>query len=333
MTGTTEEPADTGKAPPPAPGVLRTALRALAQRPGLSCVLALRGTAWATLAGTVVLLLALAATWPAFTEMQQEADLARRQEDSYAPEADNIGELQLVAACALPVLLGIAAFAFGVLHTAHSLAVTHVRPAAVGELWRRARRQAGRSAAVQACRGVLVGGLALAGALLWSLADVVLPAAEPVLGYVLLGLLVPAVVVLRVGLALAPAAAALEGLGATAALQRSWTLVRGAWWRTTVRVAPLAALTVTAYLMLRYAAEPADGAAHALAMAVSSGNTYFAYAVAQLAPVAVALSLSALLTLPFTHTALTVLYARRCAERGESPGGVGIPGSTPPPAP
>ncbi|GGW62507.1 hypothetical protein [Streptomyces xantholiticus] len=325
MKGTTGQPAGTREAPLLGPGVLRTALRTLAQRPGLAYRLALRGTAWATLAGTVVLLLALAASRPAFTEMQREADLARRQEDSYVPDTE---VLLLVSVGALPVLLGLAAFAFGVLHTAHSLAVVaHVRPAAVGELWRRARRQAGRSAAVQACRGVLVGGLALAGALLWSLADVVLPAAEPVLGYVLLGLLVPAVLTLRVGLALAPAAAALEGLGATAALQRSWRLVRGAWWRTTVCVAPLAALTVAAYLTLRYAAEPTDRAAHALAMAVSSGNTYFAYTVAQLAPVAFALSLCALLTLPFTHTALTVLYTRRCAERGERAGEVGIPGS------
>ncbi|MGW0700091.1 hypothetical protein ACWD0A_12340 [Streptomyces sp. NPDC002867] len=312
MTGTTGEPADTGEAPPPdpgAPGVLRT----FAQRFGLAYRLTLYGTAWATLAGTGVLLLAFAAAWPAFVEMQRGAELARRQEDSYVPDTE---ALLLVAAGTLPVLLGLAAFTFGVLHTAHSLAVAHVQPVEAGELWRRTRRQAGRATAVQACRGVLLGGPALTGVLVWSLADVVLPAAEPVLGYVLLALLVPAVVALRVGLALAPAAAALDGLGATAALHRSWSLVRGAWWRTTVFVTALAALTVGAYLALRYAMEPADGAAHALAMSVSSGNTYLAFTAAQLAPSAVALPLCALLTLPFTHTALTMLYVRRCAEQG-----------------
>lgn len=323
MTGTTGEPADTREAPPPGPGVPGV-LRTFVQHFGPAYRLTFRGTAWATLAGTGVLLLAFAAAWPAFVEMQRGAELARRQEDSYAP--DNTEVLLLVAAVALPVLLVLAAFAFGVLHTAHSLAVTHVRPVEVGELWRRARRQAGRAAAVQACRGVLVGGLALAGALLWSLADVALPAGEPVLGYALPALLGPAVVALYVGLSLAPAAAAIEGLGATAALHRSWTLVQGAWWRTTVCVAALAALTVGAYLALRFAMEPADGAAHALAMSVSSGNTYLAYVAAQLAPVAVALPLCALLTLPFTHIALTVLYVRRCAERGLGDG-AGIHGS------
>ncbi|MEU5233994.1 hypothetical protein AB0G82_32670 [Streptomyces anulatus] len=312
MTGTTGDPADTEEAPPSGPcatGVLRT----FAQHFGSAYRLTLHGTAWATLAGAVVLLLAFAAAWPAFVEMRQGAELARRQEDSYAP--DNTEVLLLVAACALPVLLSLAAFAFGVLHTAHSLAVTRVRPVEVGELWRRVRRQAGQAAAVQVWRGVLLGGLVLSGALLWSLVDVVLPAAAPVPGYVLLALLVPAVVALRVGLALAPAAAALEGLGATAALQRSWTLVQGAWWRTTAYVTALAALNAGAYLALRYAMEPAGGATHALAMSVSSGNTYFACAAAQLASSTVALPLCALLTLPFSHTALTTLYVRRCAER------------------
>ncbi|MDQ0694459.1 MULTISPECIES: hypothetical protein [unclassified Streptomyces] len=312
MTGSKGEPADAGGAPPPAPGAAGV-LRTFAQHLGPAYRLMFRGAAWATLAGTVVLL-AFAASWPAFVGMRRGAELARRQEDSYAP--DNTEVPLLVAAGALPVLLGLAAFAFGVLHTAHSLAVTRVRPVAVSELWRQARRQAGRAAAVQAGRGVLVGGLALPGALLWSLADVALPAAEPLLGYVLLALLVPAVVALRVGLALAPAAAALEGLGATAALHRSWTLVQGAWWRTTICVVASAALTVGAYVALRYAVEPTDGMAHALALSVSSGNTYLAYAAAQLAPVAVALLLCALLTLPFNHTVLTVLYVRRCAERG-----------------
>ncbi|MGW0773242.1 hypothetical protein ACWD01_06195 [Streptomyces sp. NPDC002835] len=261
-----------------------------------------------------MLLPAFAAAWPAFVEMRQGAELARRQEDSYTP--DNTEALLLVAAGALPLLLGLAAFSFGVLHTAHALAVTRVPPVEVGELWRRARRQAGRAAAVQVWRGLLLGGLVLPGALLWSLADVVLPSAAPVLGYVLLALLVPAVVALRVALALAPAAAALEGLGATAALRRSWMLVQGAWWRATACVTALVALNAGAFLALRYAMEPADGAAHALAMWVSSGNTYFAYAAAQLAPSAVALPLCALLTLPFSHTALTTLYVRRCAERG-----------------
>ncbi|MBQ1115556.1 hypothetical protein [Streptomyces sp. C3-3] len=136
---------------------------------------------------------------------------------------------------------------------------------------------------------MLLGGLVLSGALLWSLVDVVLPAAAPVPGYVLLALLVPAVVALCVGLALAPAAAALEGLGATAALQRSWTLVQGVWWRTTAYVTALVALNAGAYLALRYAMEPTGGAPHALAMSVSSGNTYFAYTAAQLAPSTVAL--------------------------------------------
>lgn len=150
-----------------------------------------------------MLLPAFAAVRPAFVEMQGGAELARRQEDSHVPDTE---VLLLVAAGTLPVLLGLAAFAFGVLHTAHSLAVTHVRPVEAGQLWRRARRQAGRAAVVQAGRGALLGELALTGVLLWSLADVALPAAEPVLEYALLALLAPAVVALRVGLALAPAA-------------------------------------------------------------------------------------------------------------------------------
>ncbi|MGW4228497.1 hypothetical protein ACWEF9_04285 [Streptomyces sp. NPDC004980] len=55
-------------------------------------------------------------------------------------------------------------------------------------------------------------------------------------------------------------------------------------------------------------------------MSAGSGNTYLAYAAARLAPLVVAVPL---LTLPFTHAALTVLYVRRRAVRGPD-GGAGI---------
>ncbi|WP_431982214.1 hypothetical protein [Streptomyces qinglanensis] len=328
--------------------VLRTASVALRGHGRRLFGLAARAAGLAALGGLLVTALGFLVAWPAFTEMRRGAIAARRMEDSYAPSGLLVQDLWLIALAGLPFLVLLLHLGCAAVQTAASRAVADREDGHRPEV---ARGRAGSPATDVSAHpadgrergrfGAVLGSYLLRAAGVWApLVTGILvseyftttlfreytalvpkweyPTRFALLhdGAPLLGLAIT--LVLRLGWALAPAAATAEHLGPLRSLRRSWSLVWGgatAWLRTLAAALPLGALTVGAYLLLHAAARPLRPGASALFLAWGTGNTYTAYCVGILAPIAAALLLTGVLTLPPAHVVLAALRDRLARER------------------
>ncbi|MFF5895475.1 hypothetical protein ACFY8O_06035 [Streptomyces argenteolus] len=314
-----ERPADEGR------GVVRTAFAVL-RRDGRRLFGRAAGVAGAAgLGGLLVTAVGFAAAWPEFTEMRQGALQARVDEDSYAPEGSRVNTLWLILLVCLPFLI----------------LLLHLGCAAIQTAAVRAHGRFRAVLGVYALRGLLVWAPVVIGVLveeaftttLFREHTVIVPKWEyPGLfallryGPPLLGAAIA--LLLRLGWTLAPAVAATEKLPPLAALRRSWSLVWGgaaAWFRTVAVALPLAALTVSAYLLLHQAARPLRSGTVSLFLDQGPDNTYAAYVAGLLAPIAVALLLAGVLTLPPAHTAFAVLHQRLVTDRERRPAPTALP--------
>ncbi|NLU68312.1 hypothetical protein [Streptomyces sp. HNM0574] len=275
-----------------ASGVLRDGGRALRGR-------TLRVVGAAALGGLALTAVCFLVSWPAFTEMENGAAEARRAQDSYAPD---LGVPWLVALCGLPFLLLLALLGSARLQLLHSRAAAPTGTAAA-----RARTVA----AVYVLRALCTGVPPTAGFLAYEAIALAAPAAPDPVRAVPGCLALLAAGGVRLGLALAPAAAA-EGFAPVAALWRSWLLVRsGLGWRRTAAVAlPLGACTLGTFLLTPAAALPLRPAVATAFTALGPDNPYAAHAAARLVPVALAALLTGALALPFAQTCLALLHRR-----------------------
>ena len=134
---------------------------------------------------------------------------------------------------------------------------------------------------------------------------------------------------LRLGWSLAPVAAAADGFAPIAALWRSWSLVwaRGSRLRTVAVAAPVGVLTVGVYVVIQRAAWQFRSEIRSAVLSAGMENPYAAYVVGFLAPIAVAVLLSAAVTLPFAYTAFAALYARLDSGKAR-PGGAATTAGT-----
>ncbi|MFE9388690.1 hypothetical protein [Streptomyces sp. NPDC006784] len=331
----------------PRRGVPRTACAVLYGDGRRLFGLAARAAGLAALGGLLVTALGFLVAWPAFTEMRRGAIAARRMEDSYGPSGLLVQDLWLIALAGLPFLVLLLHLGCASVQTAATRAVADREDHLPAE---GASGPAGSPATTSAPPaggrgrgrfGAVLGAYLLRAAAVWAplVAGILVseyftttlfreytaivpkweyPTRFALLhdGAPLLGLAIT--LVLRLGWALAPAAAAAEHLGPLGALRRSWTLVWGgatAWLRTLAAALPLGALTVGAYFLLHAAARPLRSGASSLFLAWGTDNTYTAYCVGILAPIAAALLLSGALTLPPAHVVLAVLRHRLAEAR------------------
>ncbi|MGW7517307.1 hypothetical protein ACWGJ2_17125 [Streptomyces sp. NPDC054796] len=233
------------------------------------------------------------------------------------------GSALAVGAALVPLLLLITACLMAVLHSAHGVALSAAAtrlPLARGELWRRTRARLRAALGVQLLVRLCVGGTALAGcAAMAAVRSGAVPGvsaaphgpAQCALT-VLTGCVVPFALLalaffVRVRLALAPAVTVLEGRAPLSALRRSWTLVRGSWWRVCGVCSTGAVTTVCGYGLFRYVAGPAGEEARTALLRLGVGGPSAAGAALTLTPVALALLLCSLAMLPLGCSALAFL--------------------------
>ncbi|WP_406146931.1 hypothetical protein [Streptomyces sp. NBC_01012] len=305
-------------------GVVRTTFAVL-RRDGLALYgQAARAAGVAALGGLLVTVVAFLVTWPTFTAIRQGAIRAHINEDSYAPDGSRVNDMWLTLLACLPFLILLLHLGCTAIQTASTRAVADGHPGGRVEGQGRGRFRA--VLGVYVLRGVCVWAPLVLAVLLEEYLTTTMfreytaivpkweyPHLFPLLRYglPLLGLVLT--LVLRFGWTLAPATAATEGLAPLASLRRSWSLTWGrvgAWFRTMALALPLGALAVGLYLLLHLAARPLRSATVSVFLEWGPDNTYAAYVVGLLVPIAIALLLAGALILPPAHTALAVLHRR-----------------------
>ncbi|MFD4764737.1 hypothetical protein [Streptomyces niveus] len=284
-------------------GVLRRDRRALAGVTGR--VVGLGG-----LAGLLLTVAIFALAWPLFTRMRNQRVWYHYLEDPYLHDGT---ELARVALCALPLFLLLLGLGSAAIQSACSRAVAGEAPR--GDFPARLRPVL----AVYVLRGLVV----------WPLPVIVAVVADRFTGYHLdtplplergtwpyilvkyspLAALFVAVL-LRLALTLAPAAAA-DGLGARAALRRSWSLTwtRVGAARVVALAVPLVALTAGLLRLVTQVALPLRPLVRGL-LEDATGNFFAAYYAGILAPVIVGILVTAAVAVPLTCTAFAALYDR-----------------------
>ncbi|MFG2588294.1 hypothetical protein [Streptomyces sp. NPDC048438] len=303
----------------PRHGIVRTALSALRRDGRPLFGVTARVTGLAALGGLAVTVVAFLVMWPTFTEIRLGAIRARIDEDSYAPDGSRVNDMWLTLLACLPFLILLLHLGCAAIQTAAARATGGGRG--------RFRAVLG----VYVLRGVLVWAPVVLGILVeeyfttttfreytalvpkWEYPNLfeVLRYGPPLLG-------MTTALVLRLGWTLAPATAATEGLGPRAAMRRSWSLVWGrasAWLRTVAFALPLGGLTVGMYVLLHLAARPLRSGTVHVFLEWGPDNTYAAYVVGLLVPIAVALLLTGALALPPAHATLAVLQQRLVRSR------------------
>lgn len=271
----------------------------------------------AGLTGLLMTAAIFALSWPLFTHMRNERIRYHQMEDPYLHDPTGLARLALGTLPLFLLLLGIGSAA---LQSACARAVA----AEAREPTRTARTRP--VLAVYALRGLIV----------WPLPLLAFVVADRLTGYhidtedqvlergswaytLVEASPVPAVflaVLLRLALTLAPAAAA-DGLGARAALRRSWSLT---WTRTGgVRVLVLAvtaaAATAGVLRLVVQIALPLRPLVRDL-LEGATGNFFAAYYAGILAPVVVGVLVTAAVALPVSCTAFAVLQDRLRTPRG-----------------
>ncbi|MEU9095401.1 hypothetical protein [Streptomyces sp. NPDC048428] len=301
----TAPPAHTG----PQRGITATAFTVLRRNRGALAGATGRVVGLSGLAGLLVTAAVFALAWPLFTHMRDERVRYHLMEDPYLHDHT---DLTLVALVTLPLFLLILGTGTAALQSVCSRAV--------------AAEPRGSSPRLRPVLAVYV----LRGLIVWSLPLLVLYVADRLTGdhidtedevlargswpHALVEVspvaAVFVAVLLRLALTLAPAAAA-DGLGARAALRRSWALTRtraGAV-RVLVLALPLAAVTAGVLRLVVQLALPLRPLVRTL-LEEATGNFFAAYYAGILAPVIVGILVTAAVTLPVICTAFAVLQDR-----------------------
>ncbi|MDQ8704021.1 hypothetical protein RCO28_16200 [Streptomyces sp. LHD-70] len=317
-----------GAGPPgasPQRGVTATVLVALRWNRGAVAGATARVVGLAGLVGLVLTGAIFALAWPLFTHMRNERIRYQQLEDPYLHDPT---DLALLALCTLPLFLLLLGVGSAALQRVCSRAVAAANgaDAAEGEAEEAEEARRPRTGGRAPWRPVLAV-YALRGLVVWLLPLLVHAVADSLTGYHLdtpeplergswphaLVTASPVVAVgvallLRLGLTLAPAAAA-AGLGPRAALRRSWSLTwtRGGLARVLALALPLAALTAGVLRLTVQLALPLRPLVRELVEQVT-GNFFAAYYAGILAPVIVGILVTAALTLPLTYTAFAALH-------------------------
>lgn len=306
----------------PRHGIAATTFAVLRRRRGALAGTTARLVGLSGLAGLLMTAAIFALAWPLFTHMRNERIRYHQLEDPYLH--DHTG-LALVALWTLPLFLLLLGTGSAAVQTACSRAV--------------AAGSRGPSTRLRPVLAVYV----LRGLIVWPLPLLVIYAADSLTGvrpdiedhllergswpYTLVEFspvaAVSVAVLLRLVLTLAPAAAA-DGLGARAALRRSWALTwtRAGAVRVLALALPLAALTAGVLRLVVQLALPLRPLVRDL-LEQATGNFFAAYYAGILAPVAVGILVTAAVTLPVGCTAFAVLQ-----DRQRSPGGAGATADT-----
>ncbi|MER5279757.1 hypothetical protein ABT025_29035 [Streptomyces sp. NPDC002809] len=278
----------------------------------------LRVAGAAGLAGLLMTAAIFALAWPLFTHMRNERIRYHQIEDPYLHD---LSGLVPVALWTLPLFLLLLGTGSAALQAACSRAV--------------AAESRGPSARLRPVLAVYV----LRGLIVWPLPLLVAVVADRLTGlhldtedqilergswaHTLVEFSpVPAAflaVVLRLALTLAPAAAA-DGLGARAALRRSWAMAwtRAGAFRVLALALPLAAVTAGVLRLVVQLALPLRPLVRDL-LEQATGNFFAAYYAGILAPVAVGILVTAAVVLPVSCTAFAVLQGRLRAGSAADP--------------
>ncbi|MFJ7998714.1 hypothetical protein ACIQ7D_16445 [Streptomyces sp. NPDC096310] len=302
----------------PRRGLTATTIAVLRRHRGALAGATVRVVGLSGLAALLMTTAIFALAWPLFTHMRNQRIWYHYAEDPYLHDHT---DLALVALCTLPLFLLLLGTGGAALQAVCSRAV------AAGA---REPAQGVRSrASVTARLRPLLAVYALRGVIVWLLPLVVALVADSLTGYHLdtplpldrgswpytlvkaspvAALLVAAV--LRLALTLAPAAAA-DGLGARAALRRSWSLTwtRAGVVRVLALALPLAALTAGVLRVVVQLALPLRPLVRTL-LEQATGNFFAAYYAGILVPVLVGILVTAAVALPITCTAFAALHDR-----------------------
>lgn len=329
--GPASSPPPVSSPPPSFGGVLVGGFSVLARYGRQLYGLSLRATAVATVVGGIVLAAGLLAAWPVFVEVQEFDDANRAYEDPVVgydsttyPKIATIGEV------VLPLLLILAVFVIAMLHAGHAVAASRAadrRALAPGELWRLARPRLRPVFGAQLILALVALGPAFCGFMLSASVDTnAVPGVDPHMDSLstmapltmLLGVVVPLLLAgtgafLGVRLSAAPAAAALEELSAVAALRRSWSVVRGSWFRAAGVAVLTAAVAVAGCFLLAYVAGPL----RTLMPHRINGNEFAPNLIEILIPPTLALLITPLVTMPVVCSTLAQFYRHLVSRRGQ----------------
>ncbi|NBE50285.1 hypothetical protein [Streptomyces boluensis] len=283
-------------------------------------------TVLSALAGLALTALAFVLARPSLTGMWEDLRWARSAED---PVTTNPMPVYYLTVAVAPAFLALLALAGAALQLACTEAVLARRPAG-RELWRGGALR--RAFAVRMLRGVLVAVTAVVSLLVCAAVSVAfsyfLGGSDPLGGggpfdrpTSVLAMVAAAVLALRLGFALAPQSATMEGLHPLAALGRSWSLVwnRRALPRTAGVLAAAACGFTVLYLLIRELAEPVRPLVRSAVLSQLTPNPYVAQAAGTLAPVAVAVLLAAAAILPPAQALLAALHVRLAELKGTDP--------------
>ncbi|MGW1015225.1 hypothetical protein [Streptomyces niveus] len=262
------------------------------------------------LAGLVLTVVVFLVAWPLFTRMRNQRVWYHYLEDPYLHDSTDLVQLAL---CALPLFLILLGIGSAAIQSACSRAVA-------GEAPRESSPARLRPVlAVYVLRALVVWPLPVIVAVVSDRftgyhLDTPLPLERGTWPYILvkyspLAALFVAVL-LRLALTLAPAAAA-DGLGARAALRRSWSLTwtRVGAARVVALAVPLFVLTAGLLRLVTQVALPLRPLVRGL-LEDATGNFFAAYYAGILAPVIVGILVTAAVALPLTCTAFAALYDR-----------------------
>jgi len=189
--------------------------------------------------------IAVAVIWDTVDDVMSASD--RFSGGSYSPSGGQLTTLIVTGVVVLLILAVVWLYVFSALHAVHAVVVSRAvtgTPLTAGELWRTARPRVGAVMGVELLVGLMTAGpvlVAVGGVVGMFVAAIPAGGASPDGGLIALAVIgslvlflaaTVGVTYLSVRLLFAPSAATLEGQSAGAALSRSGTLIRGAWWRT-----------------------------------------------------------------------------------------------------
>lgn len=325
------------RTPPTGPerqrGVTATAFAVLRRHRGALAGATGRVVGLAGLVGLLLTAAIFALSWPLFTHMRNQVFWYRHVEDPYLHDHT---DLALVALWTLPLFLLLLGIGSAALQSVFSRAVAAEAPAPTAPTTPTAPTAPTAPTEKARLRAVLAV-YALRGLIVWPLPVLVSLVADSFTGlhldtedqilergswaYTLVDaspmVAVFAAVLLRLGLAIAPAAAA-AGLGPRAALRRSWSLVwtRAGAARVLALALPLAALSAGVLRLVVQVALPLRPAVRDL-LEQATGNFFAAYYAGILAPVVVGILVTAALALPVSCTAFAILHERLPGRTGQ----------------
>lgn len=323
-------PTDPDPEPDQQRGVTATAFAVLRRHRGVLAGATGRIVGLAGLVGLLLTAAIFALSWPLFTHMRNQVFWYRHVEDPYLHDRTDLVTVTLWTLPLFLLLLGIGSAALQSVFSRAVAAGTRAPTAPTTATTPTTPTEKDRLRPVLAV-------YALRGLIVWPLPVLVFLVADSFTGlhidtedqilergswaYTLVDtspmVAVFAAVLLRLGLAVAPAAAA-AGLGPRQALRRSWSLVwtRAGAVRVLALALPLAALSAGVLRLVVQVALPLRPAVREL-LEQATGNFFAAYYAGILAPVVVGILVTAALALPVSCTAFAVLHERLPGRTGQ----------------